>query len=249
MRLRLLACDVLLRELCRAAADSPSVVDVHFLPSSLHDVPDRLRAEVQAAVDACEGQHYDAIVLGYGLCSRGTAGVTARSIPLILPRAHDCITLFLGSMERYDAEFTHNPGTYYFTSGWCERKDGSVDQGIVRDRKADYYDKRFAEYSQKYGEDNARFLIEQETQWLTHYTRATFIDTGAGDSDTYRAFTRQLASQRGWEYSEIAGDGSLLRRMLDGEWREEEVLRIEPGQVVGQSFDERIVCVHEPPQP
>ncbi len=243
MKMKLLACDVLSRELCRLAADSPSVVDVHFLPSTLHAVPEQLRMEVQAAVDTSEGQGYKAIVLGYGLCSRGTAQVSARSVPLIIPRAHDCITLFLGSRSRYDAEFSGNPGTYYFTSGWCERKDGTADQGVVRDRKAEVYEQHFREYAEKYGEDNARYLIEQETQWLANYTRATFIDTGVGDAPKYREFTRNLACQRGWQYAEIAGDLGLLARLLAGDWRPNEVLRVEPGQTITESFDELVVTV------
>ena len=40
---------------------------------------------------------YDAILLGYGLCGNGLAGVTARHTRLVLPRAHDCIGILMGS--------------------------------------------------------------------------------------------------------------------------------------------------------
>ena len=74
-------------------------VNVEFLPKGLHDMGQagmsgRLK-EVLAAVD--QGR-YDAIVLGYALCSNGLVGIKAERIPLrSFPAAHDCITLFLGS--------------------------------------------------------------------------------------------------------------------------------------------------------
>ena len=102
MRLKLIACEIMYRELCTAVARSVNLVDVEFLPKGLHDIgqagmSSRL-AEVLAGVDETR---YEAILLGYGLCSNGLVGLAARSIPLVVPRAHDCITLFLGSKERY----------------------------------------------------------------------------------------------------------------------------------------------------
>jgi len=130
MRLKLLACEVLRREMTSVTADSPHQVDVEFLPAELH-VIGRVRmknrlAEYLAAVDE---DSYDAILLGYALCSGGIDGLSAGKIPLIVPRAHDCITLFLGSRERYQDYFFANGGTYYMTTGWFEQNN-ALDQGI-----------------------------------------------------------------------------------------------------------------------
>ena len=81
----------------RGRRPQPNQVDIEFLPKGLHDIGQagmsaRL-SEVLAAVDETK---YEAVLLGYGLCSNGLVGLTARSIPLVVPRAHDCITLFLG---------------------------------------------------------------------------------------------------------------------------------------------------------
>ena len=48
---------------------------------------------------------------------------TARDIPVVLPRAHDCITLFLGARERY-AEQMEGPATYWYVADQLERNDG-----------------------------------------------------------------------------------------------------------------------------
>ena len=74
-------------------------------------------AEYLATVDE---DLYDALLLGYALCSGGIAGLSTKKIPLVVPRAHDCITLFLGSRERYQEYFFANGGTYFMTTGWFE---------------------------------------------------------------------------------------------------------------------------------
>ena len=78
-------------------------------------------AEALAAVDE---SRYEAVLFGYGLCSNGLVGLTARNVPLVLPRAHDCITLFLGGKERYLEYFHAHPGVYFKTTGWIERGEG-----------------------------------------------------------------------------------------------------------------------------
>jgi hypothetical protein len=241
MKIKLIACEALYREFCMATAQSPHVFDVEFVSFGLHDTPSELRAELQRKIDACEGQGYDRIVLGYGLCSRGTAELAARSIPIIMPRAHDCITLFLGSRAAYSEEFNCHPGTYYYTSGWIERKAGEVQQGFIDEVYAQRTKDRYQEYVEKYGEDNAKFLIEQESQWMANYSRAALIDMGLGDVEEYRRFTCQLAQDNSWEFAEVPGDMSLVRRLANGEWDSEDFLTVKPGQSITESFDELVL--------
>ena len=60
---------------------------------------------------------YDAILIGYALCSNGVVGLTSRRIPLVIPRGHDCITLLLGSKELYRDYFDSHRGIYWYSSG------------------------------------------------------------------------------------------------------------------------------------
>ncbi len=121
MRLKCLSCEVLARAVYLCAAQSPHTVDIELLRYGLHDAPSDLRVKLQAQIDASEGQGYDGIVLGYGLCGKATEGLQAKEVPLVLPRAHDCITLFLGSRQRYQQEFDRHPGTYWFAYDYVER--------------------------------------------------------------------------------------------------------------------------------
>lgn len=240
MKIKLITCEALAREFYAAAASSPHILDVQLMAFGLHNTPDELRNAIQAAIDDCDGKDYDAIILGYGLCSRGSADVKARSIPIVIPRMHDCITAFLGSRARYNAEFGANPGTYYYSPGWIERKEGDMEQGFI-DVHDQAYAEHYRDYVEKYGEDNAKFLIEQEKQWTVNYTRAAFIDMGIGDTERYRQFTQDLAREREWEYRELQGDLSFITRLAHGEWDTEDFLTVQPGQAIAESFDELIL--------
>ena len=96
MRLLLIGCSVLIRELSDAIVHSPHLIDAQYLAAGLHDSGAKaMRLRIQQAIDAADPSHYDAIVLGYALCGNGLAGLRARAVQLVLPRAHDCITLLM----------------------------------------------------------------------------------------------------------------------------------------------------------
>ena len=93
----------------------------------LHDFGAKaMRREIQARIDAADAGPCEAVALGYGLCGNGLAGVEARTKPLVLPRAHDCITLLMGSRQTFDYYFGEHTGVYYRSAGWVERGQGLV---------------------------------------------------------------------------------------------------------------------------
>jgi len=130
MRLKLLACKIFHHEISAVTADLPHRVDVEYLPFELHNIGRaRMKNQLSEYVAAVDEDNYDAVLLAYGLCSGGIVGITAGKIPLIVPRAHDCITLFLGCRKRYQDYFFTNGGTYFMTIGWFEQ-DNAMDHGI-----------------------------------------------------------------------------------------------------------------------
>ena len=74
MRLKLIACEVLARQAYYVSALAPHVVDIELIDKGLHDEPDRLRSDLQERIDAVPTGRYDAMLLGYGLCSNSMAG-------------------------------------------------------------------------------------------------------------------------------------------------------------------------------
>jgi hypothetical protein len=240
-KLLVIACDVVARPVYLCAARSPQVVDIRLLARGLHNEPVKLRDLLQHEIDAVE-PGYDAIVLGYGLCGGATAGIEARSLPVVLPRAHDCITLFLGARERYATEF-NAAMTYWYVNDQVERNQGynakSVGLGVSGDSDDDM-EAIHAEYVAKYGEDNADYLMEVMGAWKTHYQRAAFVGMGVSDEAASVAYAREQAERRGWGFDQIEGSMLLLRKLIDGEW-DDDFLTLQPGERLAMSWDDAVV--------
>ena len=249
MFLKVIACEIAARELYYTAARSPHLVDLEFLTQGHHDTPAAGREDIQRHIDAVPSAKYDAIVLGYGLCSNILVGLTARHTKLVIPRAHDCITFFLGSKERYQQCFAERPGTYYYTSGWleCAKRRGakgmtwggaSLPASANLSLKASY-----DEWARKYGEDQAKYLLEEMSRWTDAYSHGTLIDFDFLEHLRLSDEVRRICSEKGWNYDELPGDLTLLQRLVDGNWSDSDFLIVEPGQQVVATFDERVIGV------
>jgi hypothetical protein len=242
MRLKCIGCDALARLIYLCAAQSPHLVDVTMLKLGLHRNPGDLMSRLQGEIDSSAGQGYDAVVMAYGLCGRATAGITARDVPVIVPRAHDCITLFLGSRARYTDQHENQPGTYWYSQDYIERGslDGSLTAlGAATDGGFDIEDE-YDKYVAKYGKDNADYLMEVMGAWRSHYQRAAFIDMGISDAGSVEAKAREEAQRRGWAFERVAGDLVLIRRLLNADWNDD-FLKLQPGQKLAMSYDEGII--------
>jgi len=246
-RFHVIACHVLWREFCYFAALSENVFTFDFLKQGLHNEPDKLRASVQAAIDALKPEEPaqdlryaavqpstapEAILLGYGLCSNGIRGIRARHIPVVVPRAHDCLTFLLGSKERYREYFDLHPGTYWYSPGWIDTHTQPGSERLNRLRE---------KYAEKYGVENADFLMETELAWIKKYTQAAYVDLEFGDSQKYAEHTQACAAQLGWQCDILKGNPKLLNDLLSGNWNKDEFLVVEPGQEIMPSDDENIL--------
>jgi hypothetical protein len=235
-RYKLVACEIMFREVCYLLSQTHKVIDVTFLPKGLHDMgEEKMTAVIQEELDKIEPEKYQAVLLGYGLCNNGVRGLHAKT-PLVIPRAHDCITLFLGSRGRYKEYFQANPGTYYKTSGWIEREVGFLPQGGVMDKLG--LNKTYEEYVEEYGEENAQYLMEMLGGWTDNYNKMTFInmsfrrDDGSevvfGDLSAHMLQTRQKADELGWQFEEAAGDITLLEKFINCDWNDDDFLIVPP---------------------
>jgi len=245
MRLKLIACEVVARELYWCAARARHAVDITLRPQGLHDNSDICRRTLQELVDAAGPDRYDAVLLGYGLCNNSLSGVRAGKIPMVLPRAHDCITLLLGSKERYAKLFAEYPGTYWFSSGWvaCSEKRG--EQITPRQNSGlgpTYQGSDFSKMAAKYGEENAQYLAEFMSHWEDHYTRGALIEFDFAAHLGLADKARKICAEKGWEFVSVPGDLALLQAGLDGEWDADRFLVVQPGECVRPCYDDTILA-------
>ena len=157
-----------------------------------------------------------------------------------MPRAHDCITLYLGSRQRYQQEFDTLSRHVLVQSRLpgAQRIRSNVALGAANlDMINDLYDT----YVAKYGKDNADYLIEAMGEWGKHYDRAVFIDMGLGDGQAFEQTAREQAERRGWLFERKAGDPRLLRMLINGEWPADEFLVVLPGHTIRQAGNDGLI--------
>ncbi len=223
MKTVILACSVMRTEI-EEVLSPDTEVEVRYLEQALHRTPHLMPGRLQAEIDAVAG-YAGRIVLGYGLCSNGIVGVAARQQSIIVPRCHDCITLFLGSRASYDELFHKIPGTYYLTPGWIEEKKDPL--GIVE-----------FDYTPRVGSETAIWAMQEE---LKHYTHIALISSGLTDLEPYRRRAKENAAYFGKEYLELTGTLDYFRKMahpdlLDDGLAPDDFISIAAGQHLTQEM-------------
>ena len=243
-QMAIIACDVLVDEVKHFAQKHEHVRRLEFFEMGLHDQPARIRQTLQDCVETCEAdESVDTVVLVYGLCGKGTEGLRTRRCKLVIPRAHDCVTLFLGSARRYDELHQSCPGCYFYTPGWCR---GGRTPGKAR------YETLKREYTEQFDEESAEYLVEVEQEALRAYQAGAWIDLGiAPDRRELKKQARKDIAGMGWRFLDIPGDPGLLEQLIRGDWPEDRFCVAEPGQQLAATTDGRVLTAvpcTEPPE-
>ena len=236
---KLIACEILFREFSYCAASSNNIIDTVFLPKGLHDIGEEKMSEtIQNEINNVDTSKYEAILLGYGLCNNGIRGIHSE-LPLVVPRAHDCITLLLGSKEKYTEYFHDNPGTFFRSPGWIERDTviGENEDSVTSQLGMN---KSYEDYVKEFGEENAVFIMET-MHGLKNYKKITYIDTKVGNTSNLKNTAKKEAEDKNWEYEEVDGNKTLLQRLMDGEWSSEDFLVVDPNCKIAPSNTKEVV--------
>ena len=238
MLIKFICCDVFARIACDLVAKSPHVVDVEFVPMLAHVEPDRLHQMIADRIEAMEAsdRRYDALILGFGLCGNATIGLSC-SIPMIIPRMHDCCTAFMGSKQRFLETFKSALSSRWCTTGYWERTF-SPNSGYPQLDQIDNY-KTTAEYMNlvdQYDEETAEYL------WETMHPKIEIKEAVYIKADGYEFSGAQEGFTAFCQRDEVSvnvvvGSNELLKALVDGQWDDERFLTVQPGQRVVGVYD------------
>lgn len=217
MARKIIACEVMKEEFIKIPIQGEA--DFEYLPMGLHDTPDKLKVEINRLLDNSEG--YERIILGYGLCGNALEGLEGRSVPIVVPKVHECIALFMGSTQKYNEVKKENAGTFFLTGGWTEGDKNMLNQ--------------YRHTCEKHGEKRARMIFDI---MYKHYNRLLFINTSHPRNEKAKEFAREAADLLNVNLEEMTGDMSYLERLINGPWEADEFVLLEEGARLGyQDFN------------
>lgn len=247
MYLKLVGCKILEREIASVIFNSPNAVDVTLIKQKYHETQDIMRRVVQKEIDLIDdnasdhsnditNHDFDAILLGFGFCSRIVAGLSSKKYKLVIPRVHDCISLLMGDRNAYAEYAAEHMDTFYYSPGYAEHD--CINDRSVDDRRYQMYLERF-----KGREKLARRAMEIEKEYTKGYSSITYINWDSMTQSIHREKALQVAEEQHWELIDFKGNDSYLRALADGEWDEERFAIVPPGYTVTQAFDGTVLQI------
>jgi hypothetical protein len=244
LKIKCISCEALARPVYYYSAITPHQVDLEILRIGLHDRPTSLREQLQLQINETPPNTYDAIVLVYGLCGRAIDGLTSLNTQIVVPRAHDCITLLLGSREVYQQQQNDYPGTYWYSQDYLERsgrygESMALGSGMPGDLQTVYQ-----EYIDKYGLENADYLMQTMGSWQAHYTRAVLVENDLGVKQNIAEQAQNEAEKRGWKLEKLKGNLSIVKKLLFAEW-DQDFLIVPPQASIQMTVDEEIITAKQ----
>lgn len=241
MLLKLISCEVFTREIEYCLERIPHQVEIEYTEKAAHNESAGLRTKIQEIIDTAEvsGKKYDAILLCFGLCGNSTLGLTARGTKIVIPRAHDCCTLFLGSKYRFREYFEENPSRPFSSAGYISFGDSNE---YLRDSsvaKMFGLDQSYAELVEKYGEENAEYLLETLNPAFkaNHENKVYYIEVPEVEPDGLMDKCKEQAEAEGREFVKLKGSIRLIEKLLSGNWNDEDFLVLEPQRKTAGVYD------------
>lgn len=205
------ACKVFEPELKALGINDAQVV---YIEQNLHREPDSLQKMLAETICHLEDQAwFDTVVLLYGYCGGGMEGLRSNRLRLIIPLAHDCVPVLVGTKKDQDSNII-SADFFYLSPGW-------IDHGLTP------YSEYFVS-CEKYGHEDALWISRE---MLKSYSSVMLVENLARLSKRHRRYAREMARMFELDYRECQGESDWLVRLLEGQ-ESDEVAVIEPGTVI-----------------
>lgn len=208
---------------------------LHDRPERLHEVLQSLIAELDAGVEAgapvtlpsvrpgrgpaaerretIQVGSVQEIVLALGFCGGALHGLSARHLPIVVPRVDDCISLLLNRGCARE-EIQRDPRGYYLTRGWFNHESTLKEA--------------FEDWEERFGAERAARLRKS---MFAGYERVNLIDTKAYDPDECIEESESVAETLELEHGVVEGSVQLLERLFKGE-RGGEIVVVPPAEPI-----------------
>jgi len=206
MRIGIVACESFERGIEFLTKDDPDIAYKEYLEFGLHEYPEELKKKVVEKVNSLEGR-VDAVLLGYGICNSLKGIINQMKVPTVQLEGDDCISVLLTPAE-HERERKICAGTVYHTPyfakmnrEWTEKK--------LRSEMPNY---------EELGVDVDWYLATL----FGGYSRVLFIDDGLRDIESFKALSKQFATELKLRYESRMGTLSCL---IDGLEKTKELAR------------------------
>jgi hypothetical protein len=180
--IHIVACETLKPEISLVMRSRGCAYPIAWVESGKHVWPDKLHVAVQETIDKIP-RSYTTILLVFGFCGNAMVGIKANGRRLVLPRAADCIPLFLGSQKKRDE---YGVDTYFFTEGYLNSESSFATEYNV--------------YVTRYGEKRGLSITKK---MMEHYKHITVIDTGAFNTDVHNFKPRSFSHTFEYVFADV----------------------------------------------
>lgn len=217
MKRTIIACAMLEDEFNAVYEKLGCDIPVIWLDRGYHNTPENLRIKLQETINSLQDQ--DELLLCFGLCGNGTAGLKSEKARLIVPKFDDCLNMILCDGNRTCRGLVQ-PGTMYLTSGWTKDTEGILQQ----------YDELLEEYDEETRDDILEMMY-------AHYDSVTVIDTGCYPLEETMEYAKQTCELMDFTLKTTKGYTTIIEKLLTGDW-DHNFIQLEPQNVLSDTFFE-----------
>ena len=178
-------------------AHTGTAFPVIWLESGLHNTPKKLNTRLREELKKTDAER---VLLAMGFCGNSLAGLKADGFEIIVPKADDCISLLLGSVERR-MEISQELAAYFLTEGWMQGEWNL-----------------WAEYQhsvQEFGEETAQMIAQM---MYGHYRTLGILHIDEQPLEPLVESSKIIAVTLHLNQQIIHGTLSWLEELLTGPW-------------------------------
>ncbi len=213
----IIACSMLENEIKYAYDKCNCNYPIIWIDRGLHNYPEKLRVKLQETIDSLQDQ--DQILLCFGLCGNGTAGLKSNHAQMVIPKFDDCLNMLLCDGTRTCRGLVE-AGTMYLTDGWTQDEEGILQQ----------YDKLLEDYDEEMRDAVMEMMY-------AHYDSVTLIDTGCYPMDNAREYAEKTCELMDFQLKETKGYTIMLEKLFSGDWDENFIICAPGNNIADEHFE------------